>query len=278
MRGDERGFLIITHYTRILEYVKPDFVHILLDGRIVREGGSELADELEDKGYEFVREEVGARWRLASSRTAGAPRWRSTSRRRSRPGAAPGSGRRRCAGSTSTRSSRSATSPRLPCSRPLGDEEHSALIVQRGANVVHTDLDDDQIVVMPLEQAVEEHPDLVEPHFGKRLPYDEGKFAAGTARSGPAACSSTCRRTCGREADPGRLADRRARARSSGRTRSWSWASTPRCASASTSSAATSRARRCTPARSSSTRDTGAQVDLAHYQDWGSGEVFDLST
>jgi Fe-S cluster assembly ATP-binding protein len=61
MRGDERGFLIITHYTRTLEYVKPDFVHILLDGRIEREGGSELADELEDKGYEFVREEVGAR-------------------------------------------------------------------------------------------------------------------------------------------------------------------------------------------------------------------------
>jgi Fe-S cluster assembly ATP-binding protein len=60
MRGDDRGFLIITHYTRILEYVKPDFVHIMLDGRIVKEGGSELADELEDKGYEFVREEVEA--------------------------------------------------------------------------------------------------------------------------------------------------------------------------------------------------------------------------
>ena len=60
MRGDERGFLIITHYTRILEYVTPDFVHILIDGRIVREGGSELANELEDKGYEWVREEVVA--------------------------------------------------------------------------------------------------------------------------------------------------------------------------------------------------------------------------
>jgi Fe-S cluster assembly ATP-binding protein len=60
MRGDERGFLIITHYTRILSYVKPEFVHILLDGRIVREGGSELASELEEKGYEFVREEVAA--------------------------------------------------------------------------------------------------------------------------------------------------------------------------------------------------------------------------
>jgi Fe-S cluster assembly ATP-binding protein len=61
MRGEERGFLIITHYTRILDYVKPEFVHIMLDGRIVREGGSELASELEDKGYDFVREEVEAR-------------------------------------------------------------------------------------------------------------------------------------------------------------------------------------------------------------------------
>src|SRR6201991_3677581 len=58
LRGDERGFLIITHYTRILGYVRPDFVHIMLDGKIVREGGAELADELEEKGYEFVREEV----------------------------------------------------------------------------------------------------------------------------------------------------------------------------------------------------------------------------
>ena len=60
MRGPEMGSLIITHYTRILNYVKPDFVHILLDGRIVREGGAELADELEEKGYEFIREEVAA--------------------------------------------------------------------------------------------------------------------------------------------------------------------------------------------------------------------------
>ena len=60
MRGPELGTLIITHYTRILEYVTPDFVHIMLDGRIVREGGPELATELEDKGYDFVREEVGA--------------------------------------------------------------------------------------------------------------------------------------------------------------------------------------------------------------------------
>ena len=60
LRGPEMGSLIITHYTRILNYVKPDFVHILLDGRIVREGGAELADELEEKGYDFIREEVAA--------------------------------------------------------------------------------------------------------------------------------------------------------------------------------------------------------------------------
>jgi Fe-S cluster assembly ATP-binding protein len=60
MRVPERGFLIITHYTRILGYVRPDFVHIMIGGRIVREGGRELADELEDKGYEWVREEVAA--------------------------------------------------------------------------------------------------------------------------------------------------------------------------------------------------------------------------
>jgi Fe-S cluster assembly ATP-binding protein len=60
MREPGRGFLIITHYTRILGYVRPDFVHIMIDGRIVREGGAELADELEEKGYEWVREEVAA--------------------------------------------------------------------------------------------------------------------------------------------------------------------------------------------------------------------------
>jgi len=60
LSGPEMGSLIITHYTRILDYVKPQFVHIMLDGRIVREGGPELADELEERGYEFVREEVAA--------------------------------------------------------------------------------------------------------------------------------------------------------------------------------------------------------------------------
>ena len=60
LRGPQMGTLIITHYTRILQYVRPDFVHIMLDGRIVREGGAELADELEEKGYDFIRQEVAA--------------------------------------------------------------------------------------------------------------------------------------------------------------------------------------------------------------------------
>ena len=66
-------------------------------------------------------------------------------------------------------------------SSSLGDEEHAALIVQRGATVVHTDVADERIIVMPLEQAVEEHEELVREYFAKRLPHDEGKFAAGTA-------------------------------------------------------------------------------------------------
>lgn len=60
LRGPEMGTLIITHYTRILGYVKPDFVHIMLDGKIVEAGGAELADKLEEKGYDFVREGVAA--------------------------------------------------------------------------------------------------------------------------------------------------------------------------------------------------------------------------
>jgi Fe-S cluster assembly ATP-binding protein len=60
LRGPEMGTLIITHYTRILQYVTPDFVHIMLNGRIVREGGKELAGELEEKGYDWIREEVAA--------------------------------------------------------------------------------------------------------------------------------------------------------------------------------------------------------------------------
>src|SRR5579863_8412393 len=51
MRSPDRSFLVITHYQRLLDYIVPDFVHVLVDGRIVRSGGKELALELEDKGY-----------------------------------------------------------------------------------------------------------------------------------------------------------------------------------------------------------------------------------
>src|SRR6059058_5716597 len=55
------GALIITHYQRILHYIKPEFVHVMMDGRIVMEGGEELVERLEREGYERIREEVGAR-------------------------------------------------------------------------------------------------------------------------------------------------------------------------------------------------------------------------
>lgn len=57
LKGGEFGALIITHYQRIMENIKPDFVHILYQGRIVKSGGSDLVDMLESKGYGWVREE-----------------------------------------------------------------------------------------------------------------------------------------------------------------------------------------------------------------------------
>ncbi len=58
--GSEMGVLIITHYQRILHLVEPDFVHVMYDGRIVKEGGPELVSELEERGYGWIREEVEA--------------------------------------------------------------------------------------------------------------------------------------------------------------------------------------------------------------------------
>jgi Fe-S cluster assembly ATP-binding protein len=58
--GPDMGALIITHYQRILDYVQPDRIHVLMDGRIVRSGGAELAKELEATGYAKIAEEVGA--------------------------------------------------------------------------------------------------------------------------------------------------------------------------------------------------------------------------
>ncbi len=58
--GPEMGVLIITHYQRILHLIKPDAVHVLYDGRIVKEGGAELVEQLEEKGYGWIKEEVEA--------------------------------------------------------------------------------------------------------------------------------------------------------------------------------------------------------------------------
>ncbi|HUC94287.1 MAG TPA: Fe-S cluster assembly ATPase SufC [Paenibacillus sp.] len=59
MRSEERGFLIITHYQRLLNYIQPDFVHVMMQGRIVKSGGPELAERLEAEGYDWVKEELG---------------------------------------------------------------------------------------------------------------------------------------------------------------------------------------------------------------------------
>jgi Fe-S cluster assembly ATP-binding protein len=57
--GPNLGVLLITHYQRILNYITPDFVHVMIGGRIVKSGGKELAHELEEKGYEGIRKELG---------------------------------------------------------------------------------------------------------------------------------------------------------------------------------------------------------------------------
>jgi Fe-S cluster assembly ATP-binding protein len=58
LRSPERAILLVTHYQRMLNYIKPDYVHVMLDGRIVKSGGPELALELEEKGYDWVEKEV----------------------------------------------------------------------------------------------------------------------------------------------------------------------------------------------------------------------------
>src|SRR6478609_6525717 len=58
LRSKERATLVITHYQRLLDYIIPDFVHVLYKGRIVRSGGKELAFELEEKGYDFIKQTI----------------------------------------------------------------------------------------------------------------------------------------------------------------------------------------------------------------------------
>ncbi len=66
LRGPDRSFIVITHYQRLLNYVVPDFVHVLIGGRIVRSGGKELALELENKGYGWIEQEVSPGQTVAS--------------------------------------------------------------------------------------------------------------------------------------------------------------------------------------------------------------------
>lgn len=66
LRSPDVGFLIITHYQRILNYITPDFVHVLVDGRIVRSGDAELAKQIEADGYDPILKEIGAVEEVAS--------------------------------------------------------------------------------------------------------------------------------------------------------------------------------------------------------------------
>jgi Fe-S cluster assembly ATP-binding protein len=58
LRGPDLGILLITHYQRLLDYIVPDYVHVMIDGRIVRSGGKDLALELEERGYDFIKDEL----------------------------------------------------------------------------------------------------------------------------------------------------------------------------------------------------------------------------
>ena len=60
MRSPDRGFLVITHYQRLLDYIEPDYVHVMSDGKIVKSGDKSLALELEKNGYDFLKQEVAA--------------------------------------------------------------------------------------------------------------------------------------------------------------------------------------------------------------------------
>lgn len=58
LRNEDRSFILVTHYQRLLDYIKPDFVHVLSNGKIIKSGGPELALELEEKGYDWIKEDA----------------------------------------------------------------------------------------------------------------------------------------------------------------------------------------------------------------------------
>ena len=61
LRSKDNAIIVITHYQRLLDYIVPDIVHVLFDGKIVKTGGKELALELEGKGYDWIRKELETR-------------------------------------------------------------------------------------------------------------------------------------------------------------------------------------------------------------------------
>jgi Fe-S cluster assembly scaffold protein SufB len=160
----------------------------------------------------------------------------------------------------------------------LGDDEHSALIVQRGASVVYTDVSDDRITVMPLEQAVEEHGELVREHLGKRMPFEGDKFAAGSAAfwTGGVFIHVPKNLQIDKPIQVVWLIDEPETAQ---------WAHTlavvgehSECRIREFFLAPDFEGQALHAGSFELFAETGAQVDLAHYQDWGRGEVFDLST
>jgi Fe-S cluster assembly protein SufD len=160
----------------------------------------------------------------------------------------------------------------------LGDEEHAALIVQQGASVIYSDVADERITVMPLERAVEEVPELVEPYFAQRLPHDEGKFAAGTAAfwTGGVFIHVPKNVQIEKPIQVVWLIDEPGTAQ---------WAHTlavvgemSECKIREYFVAPDFEGQALHSGASELYALPGAQVNLAHYQDWGRGEVYDLST
>jgi Fe-S cluster assembly ATP-binding protein len=58
LRSPDRAFIVVTHYQRLLNYIVPDYVHVMVEGRLVKSGGRELALELEEKGYQWIEQEL----------------------------------------------------------------------------------------------------------------------------------------------------------------------------------------------------------------------------
>jgi Fe-S cluster assembly protein SufD len=167
--------------------------------------------------------------------------------------------------------------PSLP-ELDLGEDEHSALIVQRGASIVHTDLGDDRITVMPLEQAIAEHGELVREHLGRRMPFEGDKFAAGSAAFWTGGVFIHVPKNVRVEKpiqvvwvidEPGTA----------------QWAHTlaivgenAECRIREFFLAPDFEGQALHAGSFELFAKAGAQVDLSHYQDWGRGEVYDLST